>query len=143
MKRFIREIKEKDHVQTVFLVTDKNSGVDRNGKTFLSVALADSTGQLNGRMFEKADGVGDKFEVGDVVWIKGFVQLFQNRKQLIIHELRKAMEGEYSMPELVANLSGDPDRHLRELLEVVNGLEVAASAFFNGNDYLIVHIQKT
>src|SRR5665213_3804771 len=98
MKRFVREIKEKDLVQTVFLVTEKNSGVDRNGKTFLSVTLADATGHLNGRMFEKVDAVGT-FEVGDVVWVKGFVQLFQNRKQMILHEIRRAEESEYSMPE--------------------------------------------
>jgi 3'-5' exoribonuclease len=113
MKRFIRDIKEKDHVQTVFLVKDKKSGSDRNGKAFMSLELSDSTGHLNARMFEKVDGVVSLFEVGDAVWIKGFVQMFQNRKQLIIHELRKATEAEYSMPELVADLGGDPEHHLQ------------------------------
>jgi len=121
MKRFVREIKEKDHVQTVFLVTEKNSGVDRNGKTFLSVTLADATGHLNGRMFEKVDAVGT-FEVGDVVWVKGFVQLFQNRKQMILHEIRRAEESEYSMPEIVADLGGDPKAHMASLIDVVNSL---------------------
>jgi len=120
MKRFIREIKEKDHVQTVFLVTEKNSGTDRNGKSFLSLTLADSTGHLNGRMFDKVDAVSGAFEVGDVVWVKGFVQLFQNRKQLILHEIRRAVEGEYSMPELVADLGGDPGKHLSELVGLVD-----------------------
>jgi 3'-5' exoribonuclease len=123
MKRFVRDIKEKDHVQTVFLVSEKNAGTDRNGKAFLSLTLSDSTGHVNGRMFEKVDGVADRFEVGDVVWVKGFVQLFQNRKQLIIHDLRKAADGEYVMTELVADLGGDPAQHMAELTKLVAGLK--------------------
>ena len=116
MKRFVREIKEKDHVQTVFLVTEKNPGTDRNGKAFLSLTLADSTGHLNGRMFDKVDAVASSFEIGDVIWVKGFVQLFQNRKQLILHEVRRAVEGEYSMAELVADRGGDANRHYSDVL---------------------------
>src|SRR5262245_55261154 len=105
-KRFVRDLKEKEHVQSAFLVTEKNTGVDRNGKPFMSLTVADATGHVNARMFEKVDGVAGLFEVGDVVWLKGFVQLFQNRKQLIVNELRKAAEGEYQMPDLVADLGG-------------------------------------
>lgn len=123
MKRFIREIKEKDHVQTVFLVRDKNAGVDRNGKAFLSMSLSDATGSMNGRMFEKADLANGMFEVGDPIWVKGFVQLFQNRKQLIVSEIRKALPSEYSMAELVAELGGDPNTHLQNLMGVVGALE--------------------
>lgn len=119
MKRFVREIKEKDHVQTVFLVTEKVAGTDKNGKSFLSLTLADATGHLNARMFEKVDGVAGLFEVGDVIWIKGFVQLFQNRKQIIVHELRRAVDGEYTTTDLIADLGGDPAKHIANLLAVV------------------------
>lgn len=123
MKRFIRDLKEKDHVQSVFLVAEKNSGTDRNGKPFLSVTLSDATGRVNGRMFEKVTDCVTKFEVGDVIWVKGFVQLFQNRKQLIIHELRKAESGEFNMQELVTELGGDPKQHREKLLKIVADLE--------------------
>lgn len=122
MKRFIRDLKEKEHVQTVFLVTEKNTGTDRNGKPFISLTLADSTGHINARMFEKVDGVADLFEVGDVIWVKSFVQLFQNRKQMIVNELRRAVEGEYQMTDLVADLGGDPREHMKRLLDIVNSL---------------------
>ncbi len=123
MKRFVRELKEKEHLQTAFLVTEKNTGTDRNGKPFLSVTLSDSTGHLNARMFEKVGDTASGFDMGDVVWVKGFVQLFQNRKQLIIHEIRRAVEGEYQMTELIADLGGDPREHLNSLLKTVTSLE--------------------
>ena len=120
-KRFVRELREKDHVQSAFLVTEKNAGTDRNGKPFLSVTLADSTGHLNARMFEKVDAAG-AFEPGDVVWAKGFVQLFQNRKQMILHEIRRADPAEYRMTDMIAELGGDPRAHLDSLLKTVGEL---------------------
>ena len=106
MKRFIKDLREKDHFQTVFLCREKNAGTDRNGKSFLSVTVVDRTGQLNGRLFERAAEVAAGFEVGDVVWVKGFVQLYQNRKQIIIHDVRRAADGEYQMPDWCPNWAG-------------------------------------
>ncbi len=123
MKTFIKDLKEKDQVQSIFLVTEKNSGTDRNGKTFLSLTLSDASGHINGRMFERAAEAGQGFDVGDPVWIKGFVQLFQNRRQMILHEIRRATDGEFEMTDLVAELGGDPKKHLQELLEIVDSLD--------------------
>lgn len=123
MKKFIRDLKEKEHVQSVFLVNEKNSGVDRNGKPFMSLALSDSSGMLNARMFERADEAAAGFESGDVVWVKGFVQLFQNRKQMIVNDIRKAADSEYQMPDLIADLGGDPRAHFSGLMAVVETLE--------------------
>jgi len=123
VKKFIRELKEKDHFQAVFLVTEKNSGADRNGKAFLSLTLADSSGHINGRMFEKAEEAAAGFEVGDAVKVKGFVQLFQNRKQVIVNDVRKATDAEYSMTELVAELGGDPRQHMEQLVQLVKDLD--------------------
>lgn len=124
-KKFVKDLREKDHLQSVFLVQDKNAGADRNGKKFLSLTLADATGHINGRMFEKAEDVIDVFEVGDAIWVKGFVQLFQNRKQVILHDLRKATDAEINMSELVAELGGDPREQMQRLREMVEGLDNA------------------
>lgn len=122
-KSMIRDFKPKDHLQSFFMVVEKNTGTDRNGKPFISVALRDCTGQLNARMFENVEGVAERFEVGDVVFVKGFVQLYQNRKQIVIHDMRKAAEGEFKMSEIVAELGGDPKKHLSDLLTVVASMK--------------------
>lgn len=123
MKRFVRDLKDKDHLQMAFLAGDKRSGHDRNGKAFLSLALSDATGMINGRMFEKVDGAVDTFVDGDVVWVKGFVQMFQGRKQLIVQEIRKAVEGEYEITQLIARLGGDPEKHWGDLLQLVSQMQ--------------------
>ncbi len=134
MKRFVRDLREKEHIQSVFLATQKASGTDRNGKTFLSVTLADSTGQLNARMFEKAENFTPSFEQGDVVWVKGFVQLFHSRKQIILHEIRKASDDEFDMSELVSDMSAHSRRYLDDLLSIVADLK---------NDFIRKMLQST
>lgn len=134
MKRFIRDLREKEHVQSAFLAMEKTAGTDRNGKRFLNVTLADSTGHVNARMFEKVDDYAESFQAGDVVWIKGFVQLFQNRKQVILHEIRKAAEAEFSLSDMVAEHGGDPKKHLEELLVKVGSLK---------NEYIRQLLQAT
>lgn len=123
MKKFIRDLKEKEHVTGVFLAIEKNTGTDRNGKSFMSLNLGDATGTVNARMFEKVDAVAATFDAGDVVWVKGFVQLFQNRRQLIVNDIRKAVDGEYQMTDLIADLGGDPRAHMQSLLQIVDSLK--------------------
>lgn len=123
MKRFVRELKEKEHVQACFMAVEKNSGTDRNGKFFLSVTLADSSGHLNARMFEKAEDFAPAFESGEVIWVKGFVQLFQNRKQMILHEVRRASADEYKMEDMIADRGGNSKAHLDDLVTIVAGLK--------------------
>ena len=118
----IKDLKEKEHINGAFLLSEKTLGRDRNGKAFLSVTIRDRTGSINARLFEKVEAVAQAAEVGDVVWVKGFVQRFQNRRQVIVAELRRAVEGEYQMPDLVAELGGDPRSHLESILATVETL---------------------
>jgi 3'-5' exoribonuclease len=122
-KRYIRDLREKEVVSSIFLALDKATGSDRNGKTFLSVNLGDATGQINGRAFDKVTEHADQFESGDVVRVKGFVQVFQGRKQIILHDIAKAESSEVSMKELVANLGGDPAKNLAELIRISETLQ--------------------
>lgn len=120
VKRFIRDLKEKEHILSPYLVTEKNTGNDRNGKPFMSLTVADNSGHVNARMFEKVEEASPHFEIGDVVMLKGFVQLFQNRKQVLVHEVRKATDDEYKMNDMVAELGGDPRLHFAELLKMID-----------------------
>jgi 3'-5' exoribonuclease len=123
MKRFLRDLKEKDQVQSYFLVAEKNSGQDRNGKSFLSLMVSDASGSMNARMFERVDEQSDGFVQGEVAWIKGFVQVFHGRKQLIVHEIRRADASEYTAKDVLGEWGGDSTAHMKVLKEVVATLK--------------------
>ena len=86
----IRNLSDKDPIQErIFLVKDKVLGVGKTGKTFLTLLIGDQTGQLDGRIWDNIEELQSKFEIGDLIRVKGLVQVYNQRKQVIIHRLEK------------------------------------------------------
>ncbi len=87
----LKHLNEKDLiVDRFFLVKDKNYGVGKNGRSFLSLLAADKTGQIDCRVWDNVDALNLVFEIGDLVKIKGIVQIYNQRRQLIIHKIENA-----------------------------------------------------
>lgn len=88
-KQLIKGLKDKDSVDTLLLVKEKNLGVGKNGRPFMSVVLGDASGSIDGRLWDNVEALARGFESGDVIRVRGTVQIFQNRKQLVLHRLEK------------------------------------------------------
>lgn len=121
-KKFIRDLKEKDHFQTCFLVVDKSLGMDKNGKSYMSLQLSDASGTINARVFERVDELAPLFNSGDFVRVKGFVQSFQGRLQLIGQDIARAQSDEYNLNDLVKNAAGDLVELEQKLLQNVDSI---------------------
>lgn len=122
-KKFIKDLKEKEHFQTFFHVTDKSLGVDRNGKAYMSLHLADATGSINARVFERVDEMAPTFQAGDFIKMKGFVQSFQGRLQLIGQDIQKALPNEVQVSDLIRSAAGNLDELHARLTKVVSSLK--------------------
>lgn len=84
----LKLLADKDLVsERVFLVKDKNYGVGKNGRSFLSLLAGDKTGQIDCRIWDNVEVVNGIFEIGDLVKIKGAVQVYNQRKQLVVHKI--------------------------------------------------------
>lgn len=118
-KQFVRELKDKQVVQTVFLAGEKMRLTDKNGKPYISVNLGDLTGSINARIWEKVDDFDRLFESGDFLWVKGHVQTYQNRMQIVVHEIQKAPTGGYDIRHFVKSAARPPEEMLKDLLEIV------------------------
>ncbi len=87
----LRELSDKDLIsERIFIVKDKHLGVGKNGKIFLTALLADKSGQIDSRLWDNVEAVNSVFEVGDLVKVKGIVQVYNQKKQFIIHKLESA-----------------------------------------------------
>ncbi len=86
----IKLLNDKDNIlDRNFLIKDKVKGVGKNGRTFLSLLIGDKTGHIDARVWDRADEIAEIFDIGDIVTIKGQVQVYQNRKQIVVHKLEK------------------------------------------------------
>jgi 3'-5' exoribonuclease len=122
-KKCIQDLKEKDHFHTHFHVIDKALGMDRNGKAYMSLQLSDASGAMNARVFERVDELAPLFQAGDFIKMKGFVQMFQGRLQLIGQDIQKAIPAEIQISELIRSAAGNLDDLRDRLAQTVTSLE--------------------
>jgi 3'-5' exoribonuclease len=76
-------------ITTTFLVRSKEIRQKKTGEPYLSLLLGDCTGQVDAKMWDNVDQVIETFDRDDFVKVKGMVQIFQNRPQITIHNVRK------------------------------------------------------
>ena len=120
-KIFVRDLEDKQIFTSVFLARDKTMLTGKNGKPYISVYLTDQSGSVDCRAWDNVDQLTDGFQSGDVVKVKGQVQIFQGRKQVVIHRLERALPEEFDMKDF-ARLGREaemPEDMMGELLVVV------------------------
>lgn len=129
---YAKDIKEGDRIETSFLVIKKETGMSKTGKSYLNLKLRDSTGDLEARVWDNAEAIGECFSKDDVVAIKGSAISYQGKIQINVAEARilpaekcdvrdylpcSKRTPEAMMSELDGIISGVADRHLNRLLK--------------------------
>lgn len=122
-KIFVRDLQDKQALHSIFLARDKALLTGKNGKSYISLCLADSSGAVDARIWDNVDLLNEAFASGDIIHVKGQVQLFQNRKQVIIHRLERARPEEYRMGDFVSSSRRDPEEMLHELIRLAEGMD--------------------
>lgn len=124
----IKQLNDKDLInERPMLVKDKVVGVGKNGKSFLSLLLGDKSGHIDARVWDKVEEISELFSIGDIIKIKGQVQIYLNRKQIIIHKVEKADEVLFKKEDfLIEDLVIDTHALYSELIAIVNSLESAS-----------------
>ncbi len=88
-KVYVRDLREKEPLHTVFRVAKKAKITGRSGKSFVSLVLADKTGEIDGRIFDNVDALDPTFAAGDYVLVKGSVISFHNKPQVLVDAVER------------------------------------------------------
>jgi 3'-5' exoribonuclease len=88
-KVYVRDLREKQPVFTVFRVTRKSRHNARNGKSFLVLGFGDRTGEVEGRVFDGVEALENSFHQDDYVLVKGQVVSFHGKPQVIAESLER------------------------------------------------------
>ena len=121
-----------------FLCTQKDVRPGRNGE-FLSLMLQDATGRIVARVFDDVERLKREFEVGEFVKVKARANVYNDRLQLIVENIRRVhfdqdrLEGfreedcvmssarpvDEMWAELQGRISGVGNPFIKKLLEAV------------------------
>ena len=141
---YVNEIQPNQTITGTFLVTYKDVRQKKSGDPYLSLALADRTGEIDAKMWDNAAEVLDTFERDAYVKVRGVVQLFQNKLQLTIHKLQSVPDAEVEAGDFYAASKRDRNEmfaevqawiaqmtnpHLKGLLEAIFADEDTAQAY--------------
>jgi len=108
-------------VTAQFLVLSKEIRQKKTGEPYLSLHLADRTGEIEAKMWDNVAEVMDTFDRDEFLKVKGVVQVYQNRSQFTIHKLRRLEEHEVDFADFFPSSERDPEEMFTELRGIVNG----------------------
>jgi len=102
------------------LVLAKQLRTTQSNKPYLNLIFCDKTGQLEALAWEPADPrIAKDFERGDVVKVRGCIQRFNDRLQMKVEQLRKALPHEVDKTDYMPATSYDVEALWQELLGFV------------------------
>src|SRR5690242_13217248 len=122
---YVNELQPNQVITATFLVHLKDIRQKKTGEPYLSMLLADRTGELDAKMWDNVADVMDTFERDDFVKVKGLLQIFQNRPQLTIHKMMKIHEHDVDFSDYFPASERDPEEMFAELRQVIAGIQNA------------------
>jgi 3'-5' exoribonuclease len=121
-KIFVSQLQDKQAVSSTFLAKNKVLLRDKKGKGYLSFILSDSSGDVDAKAWDNVEALEGLFQSGDIVFVKGVVQLYQNRKQFVVHKLER-FDGEVDLKDYIKSSDKKPEDNLQNLLQIVEPMK--------------------
>ena len=121
---FVSELRPGERIVGYFLVRKKQLEPfrDRSKGEFLSLTLADRTGEIIARVWDDAPALAETFAEADVIKVAGDVGEYQGRTQLVVQKLRRAEAEEYELGDFQAATQRDVGAMLAEAQAATDSL---------------------
>ncbi len=119
----ISSLKEGDWVDETYLVVGKQVSIAKNGVTYLSIKLADKTGEVDGKLWDNAEEVAKRFEREDFVRVKGVAANYQGSMQVKMKVLEKVDDAKVDLANFLETSPRNIDEMAKELAGIATSLE--------------------
>src|SRR5262245_2999484 len=120
---YAADIRENQVIDGLFLVATKNQGVTKGGNSYLTLKLVDRSGEIEGRVWERADDLARGFDRNDFVRVRGQATLYQGKVQLRVQDVIRVDESKIAPEDFLAKSSQDPDAMLEELQAILRSIK--------------------
>jgi 3'-5' exoribonuclease len=120
---FVAEFSSEQPVTTFFLVHEKEVRNTREGRAYLRLELGDRSGTIEARMWDQFDAVVKDINRDDFVKVQGRVEIYRNRPQLAVIQVRVARPDEIDLADYLPHTSADVEKMWADLLAHANSLQ--------------------
>jgi 3'-5' exoribonuclease len=121
-RTFVKELRDGDSVNDVFLLADKQLRANRNANLYLLASLRDKSGVISGLMWNVTESAVQEIAVGDMVRVKGKVQVFQGGLQMIMAQIDAAPGSTYNAEDFQIQPQANAAPLLNRLKEILRSI---------------------
>jgi 3'-5' exoribonuclease len=123
LRRSINQLADRESIDQVFLLADKQLRANRNGNLYLQLRLTDKTGALTGMLWNADDRIFDSVASGNYLRVQGTTQLYNGQLQMIVTRIEPADARSVDEADFVTVSSEEIDRQAKRLAEVLRGVK--------------------
>ena len=141
---WVSDIKDNDQVRGQYLVKSKRMGSTKKGDPFLSLTLGDRSGEIEARVWERANPLSALFAEGDILEVEAAAGSYRGEVQLTVSDLKPVRE--VRDPSLFVEVTRQDVTKmmlsLRELLRKIESPEIKSLIDRFLSDSSFVHLFK-
>jgi len=120
---YAADIRENQLVDAMFLVASKNHGVTKGGSSYLTLKLLDRSGEIEARVWDRADDLARGFDKNDFVRVRGQATLFQGKIQIRVQDVSRVDESKVATEDFLPKSANDPEAMLAELQAILRAMK--------------------
>ncbi len=139
-KIYVNQIRERDKIESIFLVRDKITAMAKNGKPYMTLKLMDCTGEVEARIWDRVDEFSSCFAKDDFIQVNAKASVYMGKMQLVVQDLRQIEEQSVVLADFLPVSQRDQAQMRQELdtlLDSITDPHIAAllRSFFDDGDF--------
>ena len=124
----ISSFKAGTSIRGFYICKEKSHRNTKNGDSYLDLVLQDKTGKISAKIWDDVSHYDDLFEVSEPVAVKGKVEDYNSRTQLVVQQIKRADDKTYqkygfSLNQLIEKVEEPIDELWISLLSSVKTLK--------------------
>jgi 3'-5' exoribonuclease len=140
-KKFIAEILSGDLIEDVFVLSDKSMGRKRDGNPFITVTLADKSGQIKGVVWDDVEKIAAVANAGDFVRICASAGEYRQSLQLVIKSMSGVQPESINPSDFLPATTRNVEQMFERLKALTDSivsvpLKALMTAFWNDADFV-------
>ena len=117
--KFIGDIRPGEQIDDIYLVKDPILRSTTKGDLYIAMFLCDSTGQLNGRMWQATEQAYAALPKPGFIHIQGRSETYQNNIQLVVNQFGIVDTSQVDLSDFLAKTDKDVDEMFRQVKEIL------------------------